>query len=171
MFPSLPLPLTTVPKNSGPIDADHQGEQPFPFRLHPSFTPKCTHAYAVSRSGAARIIRHLRSTAAGLFMRSSSTENGTDRTVETETGSQGSAHKVRLSMHGLSFAYGRALDQAFVRLIQGRRISAFSIIPSVVVQTKESPSDITPGGNGSSWRDVVRDSALTRLRAQGVIKM
>lgn len=70
---------------------------------------------------------------------------------------------------GPSFAYGRALDQAFVRLIQGRRISAFSVVPSIVIQTKDSLSDITPGngGNGSSWRDELKDSALTRLRSGG----
>jgi hypothetical protein len=29
-------------------------------RLHPSFGPKCTHAYALSRSGARRLLLHLR---------------------------------------------------------------------------------------------------------------
>ena len=29
-------------------------------RLHPSFAPKCTHAYALSRSGARRLLLHLR---------------------------------------------------------------------------------------------------------------
>ena len=29
-------------------------------RIHPSFGPKCTHAYALSRSGARRLLLHLR---------------------------------------------------------------------------------------------------------------
>jgi len=163
-----------------PGDNNHERDQTFSFRLHPSFTPKCTHAYVISRSGAARIVRHLRSTSRGSFSHSSSMGNDSTFTAETSTGSQGSnssdrkasARRVQEpSIRGLSFAYGRALDQAFVRLIQGRRISAFSIVPSVVVQTKESPSDIAPGGNGSAWRDVLRDSTLTRLRAQGIVRM
>lgn len=171
-----PLPLTTAPDYP---DSSDSGHQPFPFRLHPSFTPKCTHAYAISRSGAARIIRHLRSTSLGLFTPLSSNKNKNDTTAERSTGSQDSdfthrhvpTQRVQPTISGPSFAYGRALDQAFVRLIQGRRISAFSIVPSIAIQTKESPSDITPRGNGSTWRDVLRDSALTRLRAQGATKI
>lgn len=97
--------------------------------LHPSVAPKCTHAYAVSKSGASRLIRHL-------------------RTAPTSGGT--------------AFAYGRALDQAIVRLIKGRRIRAFSVVPSVVVQTKDGPSDIT-SGNGSAWRDVLVDSVLAKI--------
>ncbi|KAF8310853.1 hypothetical protein DL93DRAFT_2047873, partial [Clavulina sp. PMI_390] len=119
-FPPLPLPNATSSFESHPYRTDR-----IRYRLHPSLTPKCTHAYAVSRSGAARI--------------------------------SDSTHHSQFT--GPSFAYGRALDQAFVRLVQGRRISAFSIVPSIVVQTKKSPSDIT-GGNGSSWRDVLLDSTL-----------
>jgi len=96
--------------------------------LHPSFAPKCTHAYAVSKSGASRLVRHL-------------------RTSSTSAGP--------------GFAYGRALDQAFARLIRGRRIRAFSIVPSVVVQTKDTPSDIM-GGNGSTWRSGLVSSALAK---------
>lgn len=115
--------------------------------------PKCTHAYAVSRSGAERIVRHLRSTSSG-----SLTSHPQD--AHYNTGSKRASGTI-----GPSFAYGRALDQAFVRLIQGRRISAFSIVPSLIIQTKESPSDITPGsgGKGSAWRDALKDSALRRL--------
>ncbi|KAJ3536590.1 hypothetical protein NM688_g6816 [Phlebia brevispora] len=35
-------------------DARHRGTT-----LHPSFAPKCTHAYAVSRSGAVKLVQHL----------------------------------------------------------------------------------------------------------------
>ncbi|KZT61847.1 hypothetical protein CALCODRAFT_427186 [Calocera cornea HHB12733] len=36
---------------------------PFAPAIHPSYTPKCTHAYAVSRRGAYRLVRHLRAPA------------------------------------------------------------------------------------------------------------
>jgi hypothetical protein len=80
--------------------------------------------------------------------------------AEKIPGSSGSSYRAAA---GLTFAYGRALDQALVRLIQGRRISAFSMVPSVMVQTKDGPSDIMPGSNGSSWRDFLNQSALARM--------
>lgn len=91
--------------------------------LHPSFAPKCTHAYAVSHSGARRLVQYLRQP---------------------------------------SFAYGRALDQAIVHLIQTDRIKSFSVYPSVVIQTKDVASDIFPG-NGSRWKDTLVDSALSKI--------
>ncbi|CDO70968.1 hypothetical protein BN946_scf184829.g77 [Trametes cinnabarina] len=53
------------------------------------------------------------------------------------------------------FAYSRALDQALAWLIQSKRVQAFSVVPSLVVQQKETGSDIDQGrnGTGSSWRD------------------
>ncbi|EJT99078.1 hypothetical protein DACRYDRAFT_82988 [Dacryopinax primogenitus] len=92
--------------------------------IRPSYTPKCTHAYAVSRRGAYRLIRHLRAPA---------------------------------------FAYSRALDQAYVYLIQRKRIKAFSFYPSIAIQTKDLSSDIFPG-NGSSWRDLLADSTMERIQ-------
>lgn len=157
-----PLPLAEIP--------DHlivSNDTSFA-RLHPSFAPKCTHAYAISRTGAARLVKHLRSTSTSLDRSASATHdpkknpNDTHRSRTLRHRSK-SRSKLARSARGLGFAYGRALDQAFVHLIQDRRISAFSIVPSVVVQTKESPSDITDG-NGSSWRDTLRDSGLQRLR-------
>lgn len=131
--------------------------------------PKCTHAYVVSRSGAARIVRHLRSTISEFPGFKKDGQEGTPPVKAAANSDQPYSHDNNegAARRGPSFAYGRALDQALVRLIQGRRISAFSIVPSVVTQTKEGPSDIALGGNGSAWRDMLEDSALTRLRGGG----
>ncbi|KAL5640667.1 hypothetical protein ACGC1H_001226 [Rhizoctonia solani] len=90
-------------------------------QLHPSHSPKCTHAYALSRKGARRLVQLLRDP---------------------------------------SVAYGRPLDAAFLDLIQSHLLNAYSVHPSVVIQTKDTPSDIFPG-NGSRWRDVLQMSALS----------
>ncbi|KAH9813353.1 hypothetical protein DFH28DRAFT_1222655 [Melampsora americana] len=89
--------------------------------LRPAFAPKCNHAYAVSKRGARRLLRHLRSPA---------------------------------------FAYSRSFDKAILHLILTERIKAFSFYPSIVVQTKDLISDIA-GGNGSSWKDSLENSALS----------
>ena len=74
--------------------------------LHPAYSPYCTHAYALSLSGARRLLQHLRYP---------------------------------------PFAYSRALDRAFSWLIETGRLRAYSVVPSVVVQTKDTPSDVLPG--------------------------
>lgn len=151
-------------------------ESPLKFqpRLHPSFTPKCTHAYAVSRAGAARLVRHLRSVSHYPKTNDWYDQEGPSGEGDSSEEAQGNdslpdctyddseTTRCRHSS-SLAFAYGRALDQALVRLIQGRRISAFSVVPSVIIQTKDGPSDIMPGSNGSTWKDVLNDSALARL--------
>ncbi|KAH9824725.1 hypothetical protein DFH28DRAFT_1046786 [Melampsora americana] len=88
--------------------------------LRPAFAPKCNHAYAVSKRGARKLIRHLRSPA---------------------------------------FAYSRPFDRAISHLILTERIKAFSFY-SIVVQTKDLIFDIA-GGNGSSWKDSLENSALS----------
>lgn len=82
--------------------------------LHPSYAPKCTHAYALSLPGARRLLQHLRYP---------------------------------------PFAYSRALDHAFAWLIESGRLRAYSVVPSVVVQRKDTPSDILPGmgSNRMEW--------------------
>ncbi|KAH7330704.1 hypothetical protein B0J17DRAFT_722387 [Rhizoctonia solani] len=89
-------------------------------QLHPSHSPKCTHAYALSRKGARRLVQLLRDP---------------------------------------SVAYGRPLDAAFLDLVQSNLVNAYSVHPSVIIQTKDTPSDIFPG-NGSRWRDVLEMPAL-----------
>ncbi|KAG8763907.1 hypothetical protein FRC11_009429 [Ceratobasidium sp. 423] len=89
-------------------------------QLHPSHSPKCTHAYALSQKGARRLVQLLRDP---------------------------------------SVAYGRPLDAALLDLIQSGLVNAYSVHPSVIIQTKDTPSDIFPG-NGSRWRDTLQRSAL-----------
>lgn len=65
-----------------------------------------------------------------------------------------------------SFAYSRALDQAFAWLIRTRILSgAYSVVPPLVVQTKEGKSDIyTQRRKGSRWKDSLGDGARSRIR-------
>ncbi|EMD41462.1 hypothetical protein CERSUDRAFT_90028 [Gelatoporia subvermispora B] len=50
-YPALPVP---------DINAGRRAGDPIQTALHPSFAPKCTHAYALSRTGARRLLLHLR---------------------------------------------------------------------------------------------------------------
>jgi len=153
--------LRTIVVSNYPDHTSYKQTKSYTFALHPSLSPKCTHSYVVSKSGANRIIRHLRTTANRSYYsdRSEAHLNGNaiqDKIPSCRDGRCG----------GTPFAYGRALDQALVRLIQGRRLQAFSIVPSLIVQTKDSPSDIMRG-NGSSWKDELVDSALGRMYPEG----
>ncbi|KAI0651379.1 hypothetical protein C8Q79DRAFT_932983 [Trametes meyenii] len=91
--------------------------------LHPSYYPKCTHAYALNPASAHRLLRYLQYP---------------------------------------PFAYSRALDQALAWLISSKRLKAFSIVPSLVIQLKTSGSDIDPGtsGVGSGWKDHLEHGVL-----------
>lgn len=90
-------------------------------RLHPSNQPKCTHAYAVSKRGARRLLIYLRYP---------------------------------------PFAYSRAIDQAISRLIEIGKITSYTVVPSLVIQTKEDHSDISPG-TGGGWPERLADGVLT----------
>jgi GR25 family glycosyltransferase involved in LPS biosynthesis len=92
-------------------------------RIHPSNTPACNHAYAVTRTGARRILVHLRYP---------------------------------------PFAYSRAFDLAIRWLIQSNRVKSFSILPSIVVQRKNTNSDIMPG-KGTDWVGHLVDGVLDGL--------
>lgn len=62
------------------------------------------------------------------------------------------------------FAYSRALDQAMAWLVQSKRLKGYSLVPSVVVQSKSTRSDVMKGagedGNGSRWKDTLERDAL-----------
>lgn len=90
-------------------------------RLHPSNQPKCTHAYAVSKRGARRLLLYLRYP---------------------------------------PFAYSRAVDQAISWLIETGKINSYTVVPSLVIQTKEDKSDISPG-TGGGWPERLADGILT----------
>ncbi|KAF9561536.1 hypothetical protein CPC08DRAFT_688902 [Agrocybe pediades] len=90
-------------------------------RLFHSTRPKCTHAYALSRVGARRLLLHLR--------------------------------------YPL-FAYSRAIDQAFAWLVESGRLKGFSVVPSLIIQRKVTPSDVLIGGVGSKWKDSLRNGVF-----------
>ncbi|KAG8813009.1 hypothetical protein FRC17_001709 [Serendipita sp. 399] len=101
--------------------------QAYTTSLHPSSSPLCTHAYAISTRGA--------------------------------------IHLSQLLRHP-SFAYSRPLDQAFAWLIRNKIVKgAYSVVPPVVVQTKEGKSDIAQKGAGSRWRDHLVDGTKQRVQA------
>jgi GR25 family glycosyltransferase involved in LPS biosynthesis len=60
------------------------------------------------------------------------------------------------------FAYSRAIDQAMAWLVKTKRLRCFSVVPSLVVQRKDGPSDVQ-GGNGSGWREGLARGVLKEL--------
>jgi GR25 family glycosyltransferase involved in LPS biosynthesis len=55
------------------------------------------------------------------------------------------------------FAYSRAIDQAYVHLLQTGRIRAFSVAPALVIQRKQDKSDIA---EGATWMESLFKPAL-----------
>ncbi|KAF9445613.1 hypothetical protein P691DRAFT_632097, partial [Macrolepiota fuliginosa MF-IS2] len=117
--PPLPVMLTE-PVKVGHIKTASQNTTLTIHQLHPSNQPKCTHAYAVSKRGARRLLLYLRYP---------------------------------------PFAYSRAVDQAISWLIEIGRINSYTVVPSLVVQTKEDVSDISPG-TGGGWTERLLDGVL-----------
>jgi hypothetical protein len=83
---------------------------------------------------------------------------------------EGAQHLLKLLKLPI-FAYSRALDQALAHLVQSGRMKAYSYTPSLVIQTKETGSDVwgatstsTEDQFGSNWREFLADSALQRIR-------
>ncbi|KAF8761899.1 hypothetical protein RHS01_01025 [Rhizoctonia solani] len=90
--------------------------------LHPSKHVLCTHAYAVSRSGARKLVRYLRTPL---------------------------------------FAFSRPIDHAVQHFNHHKILNIYSVEPAVVIQTKDTVSDIVDGTGGSTeW---LADSALQRV--------
>ncbi|CAE6398845.1 unnamed protein product [Rhizoctonia solani] len=92
--------------------------------LHRSTHTMCTHAYAVSKRGARKLVRFLRSE---------------------------------------HFAYSRPIDHTFIHLGYHELIKIYSVLPAVVLQTKDNPSDIVAGTGGLKTEFLV-DSVLERVR-------
>jgi hypothetical protein len=59
-------------------------------------------------------------------------------------------------------AYQVAIDTAIPTYIRRDAIAAFSIEPPLIIQSKDTPSDIQQG-IGSPWRGVLADSTLERI--------
>ncbi|KDN35879.1 hypothetical protein RSAG8_11241, partial [Rhizoctonia solani AG-8 WAC10335] len=92
--------------------------------LHRSTHTMCTHAYAVSKRGARKLVRFLRSE---------------------------------------HFAYSRPVDHTFIHLGNHELIKIYSVLPTVVLQTKDNPSDIVAGTGGLKTEFLV-DSVLERVQ-------
>ncbi|CAE6441309.1 unnamed protein product [Rhizoctonia solani] len=92
--------------------------------LHRSTHTMCTHAYAVSKRGARKLVRFLRSE---------------------------------------HFAYSRPIDHTFIHLGYHELIKIYSVLPAIVLQTKDNPSDID-GGTGGLKTEFLVDSALERVQ-------
>ena len=59
-------------------------------------------------------------------------------------------------------AYQAAVDTAIPRLIRYGKIVAYSVDPSIIIQSKELPSDIQTG-IGSPWRGSLSDRCVDRM--------
>jgi len=92
--------------------------------LHRSTHTMCTHAYLISKQGARKMVRFLRSE---------------------------------------RFAYSRPIDHTFIHLGYHELINIFSVLPAIVLQTKDNPSDID-GGTGGLKTEWLVDSVMERVQ-------
>lgn len=60
------------------------------------------------------------------------------------------------------FAYTHAAENLMRHLIETQAIESYSITPSLVMQTRDSPSDLVDG-TGSTWKESLQDSTLDRV--------
>jgi len=70
------------------------------------------------------------------------------------------ARRLLLYLQYPPFAYSRAIDQAIAWLIEIGKIKSYSVVPSLVIQTKMDKSDISPG-TGGGWPERLVDGILT----------
>ena len=59
-------------------------------------------------------------------------------------------------------AFQAAIDTTIPFLISQKAFNSFSLVPPIIIQLKDGPSDIQ-GGNGSEWRGVLADSTMERI--------
>jgi hypothetical protein len=103
----------------------------------------CTHAYAISKKGAQKMVRFLRSE------------------MFAYTRPIGTCSFLNLPLPdyvNLLFF----LDHTFIHLGYHDLIKIFSVLPAVVLQTKDNPSDID-GGTGGLKTEWLVDSVLERV--------
>jgi hypothetical protein len=109
--------------------------------LHPSSLPLCSHAYALTKKSAARIVRLFRNP-----LYAYSRPLGESRQVIRRTG-----YSILLNA-----------DHGFLYLYTWHLTRLFSVYPAIVTQSKVTESDIVPGiGAGEEFYLV--DSALKRI--------
>ncbi|GAA6003057.1 uncharacterized protein JCM10292_000316 [Rhodotorula paludigena] len=118
------------------------GEYQKPQYLHPlvhrSTGPMCLHGYAVTSRGARRLLAHLLSPWSAF-------SSAVDLVIPTLLHVQDE------------------LPAALARAHPHPLASSFSIVPPLVVQRKDGPSDLQTG-TGSPWRGVLRDSTVERIK-------
>jgi hypothetical protein len=59
-------------------------------------------------------------------------------------------------------AYQAPVDVTIPTLAQTGRLVPYSVEPPLIIQSKDSPSDIQPG-TGSTWRGLLADSTMERI--------
>jgi len=70
------------------------------------------------------------------------------------------ARRLLLYLQYPPFAYSRAIDQAIAWLIEIGKIKSYTVVPSLVIQTKMDKSDISPG-TGGGWPERLVNGVLT----------
>ena len=123
--------------------------------LYPSTEALCTHAYAVSKKSATRLVRFLRSPLYAYYL----PIGGSHWCIFDNLNSQSSS----------LFS-----DEVYVALSHEKRLESFSVYPPAVIQTSTTPSDVS-GGMGilTQFNDrqfALMDSALDRVRLWEVTK-
>ncbi|BGP57564.1 hypothetical protein JCM8202_002285 [Rhodotorula sphaerocarpa] len=127
------------------------GESQQPQYLHPlvhrSTGPMCLHAYAVTNTGARRLL-------ATMLDPWSAFSTAIDLVVPS-----------LLHIQTALATLAKRLNQteALVAPPPLELLKSFSIAPPLVVQRKDGPSDLQRG-NGSRWRGLLRDSTVERIK-------
>ncbi|GAA5968542.1 hypothetical protein JCM8115_004210 [Rhodotorula mucilaginosa] len=79
------------------------------------------------------------------------------------------AHRLLSHMLDPWSAFSTAVDLVIPSLlhiqsrVRSRLLESFSVVPPLIVQRKDGPSDLQRG-NGSKWRGLLRDSTVERIR-------
>ena len=82
------------------------------------------------------------------------------------------AHRLLSHMLDPWSAFSTAIDLVIPSLLRiqssrvkspPRLLDSFSVVPPLIVQRKDGPSDLQRG-NGSKWRGLLRDSTVERIR-------
>lgn len=101
--------------------------------LHRSTGPMCLHGYALTARGAHRLLSHM-------LDPWSAFSTAIDLVIPSLLHIQSQSHHVPPLL-----------------------LESFSVVPPLIVQRKDGPSDLQRG-NGSKWRGLLRDSTVERIR-------
>ena len=76
--------------------------------------------------------------------------------------SQAGASRILAALSDPWIAFQAAIDTTIPFFIKQKAFNSFSLVPPIIIQLKDGPSDIQ-GGNGSQWRGVLADSTMERI--------